>query len=148
MMCIIIFFTIVALLYHVVIRDQAGRLRQSVSLQARRVNVIVINDDHHRSNAADNRTNGGATLGQVCNDDANETGDQMANIKDVIRNMLLGLIMQRHIIERMEENGSINVENEYEESDEETVIDFCEDNPPSYQNTVKSEGSSSDDDEI
>ena len=148
MMCIIIFFTIVALLYHVVIRDQAGRVRQSVSLQARRVNVLVINDDHHHSNAADNRTNSEATPEQVCLDDANETGDQMTNINDVIRNRLLGLIMQRHIMERMEENGSINVENEYEESDEEAVIDFCEDNPPSYQNTVKSEESSSDDDEI
>ena len=148
MMCIIIFFTIVALLYRVVIRDQAGRVKQSVNLQARRVNIIVVNDDHHRSTAADNRTNGGATLGQVCHDDANEAGDQMTNINDVIRNRLLGLIMQRHLIERMEENGSINEENEYEESDEGTVIGLSEDNPPSYQDTVKSEESSSDDDEI
>ena len=100
-MCIIIFFTIVALLYHVVIRDQAGRVRQTVSLQARRVNVIVINDDHYCSNAADNRTDSGAALVQVCHDDANETGDQMAIINDVIRNRLLNVIMQRHIIERI-----------------------------------------------
>ena len=43
----------------------------------------------------------------------------------------------------MEGNSGINIGNEYEESNEENVIG--EDNPPSYQNTVKREESSSDD---
>ena len=121
-----------------------------MNLQARRVNIIVVNDDNHRSTSAGNRTDSGATLGHVChenNNDANEAGDQMTNINDIIRNRLLGLIMQRHLIERMEENGSINEDNEYEESEEGTVIGLGEDNPPSYQDTVKSEDSSTDDDE-
>ena len=74
-MCIIIFFTIAPLLYRVVIRDQAGQVKQSVNLQARRVNIIVVNDDHHRSTAADNRTNSGATLRQVCHENTNDTNE-------------------------------------------------------------------------
>ena len=139
-MCIIILFTIVALLYHVVIRYQSGRVRQTFSLQARRVNVVVIRDDHSR--ATGNQTNDGAGPVQVGRDDSNGAGDQMAIINDVIRNGLLDVFMQRHIVEEMEGSSGINLGNEYEESDEENIIG--EDNSPSYQNTVKSKESSSD----
>ena len=90
------------------------------------MNVIVINDDHSR--ASENRVDDGAAPVQVCHDDANGTGDQMAIINDVIRKGLLNVFMQRHIVEGMEENSGINIGNEYEKSDEENVIG--EDNPP------------------
>ena len=67
----------------------------------------------------------------------------MAIINDIVRNGLLNVFMQRHTVEEMEGNSGINLGNEYEESDEEIVIG--EDNSPSYQNTVKNEESSSDD---
>ena len=149
-MYFIIIFTITALLYRVVIRDQAGRVKQSVNLQARRVNIIVVNDDHHRSTSTGNRTERGATQQHVCHEndnDDNEAGDQITNINDIIRNRLLGLIMQRHLIDRMEENGSNDEEGEYEESEDGTVIGLGEDNPSSYQDIVKDEDSSTDEDE-
>ena len=47
----------------------------------------------------------------------------------------------------MEENGSNDEEREYEESEDGTVTGLGEGNPPSYQDIIKEEDSSTDEDE-
>ena len=61
-------------------KDQAGRVKQSVTLQARRVNINIINDDHHQSTSTGNKTEGGATQQHVCHE--NESDDDEATIKE------------------------------------------------------------------
>ena len=149
-MYLIIVITISALLYRVIMRDQAGRVKQSVMSQARRVNIIIINDDHHQSTSTDNKTEGGATQQHVCQEeesDNDEVTEQRANINDIVRNRIMGLLMHRHLIDRLRESRDNNKEGEYEESDDETVVEHDEVDPPAYQDVVKVENSSTDDDE-
>ena len=131
-------------------RDQAGRVKQSVTLQARRVNIIIINDDHHQSTSTGNKTEGGATQQHVCHENDNdddEANDQRTNINDIIRNRLMGLIMHRHLIDRLRESSDNDEEGEYEESEDETVVGQGEGNPPAYHDIIKEENSSTDEDE-
>ena len=111
-------------------------------MQARRINVVVIQDDHSRTTGNQTSDNTGPV--QVGHEESNGAGDQTIII-DVIRDGLLDVFMQRHMVEEVEGNSDINLGNEYEESesDEENVI--SEDNSPSYLNTVKTEETSSDD---
>ena len=90
-------------------RDKAGRVKQSVMLQARRVNIIIINDDHHQSTSTGNKTKGGATQQHVCHENDNdddEANNQRTNLNDIIRNRLMGLIMHRHLIDRLRESSN------------------------------------------
>ena len=131
-------------------RDQAGRVKQSVTLQARRVNIIIVNDDHHQSTSTGNKTEGGATQQHVCHENDNdddEANDQRTNINDIIRNRLMGLIMHRHLIDRLRESSDDDEEGEYEESEDETVVGQGEGNPPAYHDIIKEENSSTDEDE-
>ena len=141
-MCIILLFSIMVLLIHVVIRDQSGQVRRTFSLQARRINVVVIQDDHSRTTGNQTSDNTGPV--QVGHEESNGTGNQTI-ISDVIRDGLFDIFTQRHMIG--EGNSGIDLGNEYEEdeSDAENVI--VEDNSPSYLNTVKTEETSSDDGE-
>ena len=149
-MYLIIVFTISALLYRVIMRDQAGRVKQSVTLQARRVNIIIINDDHHQSTSTDNKTEGGATQQHVCHEEENDNDDvteQRANINDIKRNRIMGLIMHRHLIDRLRESSDDYEEGEYEESKDETVVGQGKGNPPAYHDIIKEENSCTDEDE-
>ena len=65
-MYLMIIITISALLYKIIMRDQAGRVKQTITLQARRVNVVIINDDPTQSSSTGNKTKGGATQQHVC----------------------------------------------------------------------------------
>ena len=123
-------------------------MRQSISLQARRVNIIIINDDHHQATSTNNKTEGGATQQHVCQEEGSyndEITEQRANINDVVRNRIMGLLMHRHLINRLRENRDNNIEGEYEESDDETVVGHDEADPPAYRDVVKEENSSTDD---
>ena len=149
-MYLIIVFTITALLYRVVIRDQAGRVKQSVTLQARRVNIIIVNDDHHQLSSTGNKTEGGATQQHVCHENENDDDEaehQRTNINDIIRNRLMGLIMRRHLIYRLRESHDDSEKGEYEKSEDEAVIGQGEGNPPAYHDIIKEENSSTDEDE-
>ena len=135
-MYLIIVITISALLYKVIMRDQAGRVKQSVTLQARRVNIIIINDDHNQSTSTDNKTEGRATQQHVCQEEESgddEVAEQRADINDIVRNRIMGLLMHRHLINRLRESRDNDEEGEYEESDNETVVGHDEVDPPAYE---------------
>ena len=149
-MYLMIVITISALLYKIIMRDGAGRVKQTIILQARRVNVVIINDNHTRSTSTGNKTKDGASQQHVCQveeSDDDEPTEQQADINDIVRNRIMGLLMHRHLINRIRESRENNEEGEYEESDDETVINTDEVDPPAYNNIVKEEAASTDDDE-
>ena len=59
----------------------------------------------------------------------------------------MGLLMHRHLINRLKESRENYEEGEYEESDDETVINTDEVDPPAYSDIVKEEASSTHNDE-
>ena len=59
----------------------------------------------------------------------------------------MGLIMHRHLIDRLRESSDNDEEGEYEESEDETVVGQGEVNPPAYHDIIKEENSSTDEDE-
>ena len=56
----------------------------------------------------------------------------------------MGLVMHRHLINRLRESRENNEEGEYEESDDETVINADEVDPPAYSDIIKKEANSTD----
>ena len=130
-------------------RDGAGRVKQTITLQARRVNVVIINDDHTQSTSTGNKTKGGASQQHICQveeSDDDEATEQQADINDIVRNRIMGLLMHRHLINRLRESRENN-KGEYEESDDKTVIGHDEVDPPAYSDNVKGEANSTDNDE-
>ena len=131
-------------------RDQAGGVKQNITFQAWRVNVIIINDDHTQSTSTGNKTKGKANQQHICQveeSDDDEATEQQADINDIVRNRIMGLLLHRHLINRLRESRENNEEGEYKESDDETVINTDEVDPPAYNNVVKEEANSTDNDE-
>ena len=117
-MYLVVVITITALLYKIIMRDGTGRVKQTITLQARRVNVVIINDNHTRATSTGNKTKDGASQQHVCQveeSDDDEPNEQQPDINDIVRNRIMGLLMHRHLINRLMESRENNEEGEYED---------------------------------
>ena len=145
-MYLVVVITITALLYKIIMRDGTGRVKQTITLQARRVNVVILNDDHTHATSACNKTRDWARqqhIIQVEDSEAEECNEQQADVNDIVRSRIIRYLMHRHLLNRLRDS-----EGEYVESDEETVINNDEIDPPDYEDVVKEEViNTTDDDE-
>ena len=83
-------------------------LKQNPDIKKLRIN-------HHQLTSTGKKIEGGATQQHVCHENDNdddEAGDQRTNINDIIRNRLMGLIMHRHLIDRLGESSDNDEEGE------------------------------------
>ena len=148
-MYLMVIITITALLYKLIARDGMGRVRQTVTLQAKRVNVVILNDDHTNATTTGNKTRNWARQQHICqveDSEAEESNEQQDDDNDIVRSRIIRYLMHRHLLNRLRENREDN-EGEYVESDDETVINTDEVDPPAYNDIVKEEAASTDDDE-
>ena len=77
-MYLVVFVTVTALLYKLIVKDGLGRIRQTVTLTAKRVNVVILNDDHTNATTAGNRTKNWARQQHICqveDNDAEESNE-------------------------------------------------------------------------
>ena len=138
-MYLVVFITVTALLYKLIVKDGLGRIRQTVTLKAKRVNVVILNDDHTNATTTGNRTRNWARQQHICQvedsdaEESNEHVSEQDDNNDLGRGRLINYLVHRHFLSRLEGSG------EYEEAGEETMSNDEMNKPPAYEDAVKEE---------
>ena len=138
-MYLVVFITVTALLYKLIVKDGLGIIRQTVTLAAKRVNVVILNDDHTTATTSGKRTRNWARQQHIClveDSDAEESDEHASeqdNDNDHGRGRLINYLVHQHFLSRLVDNW------EYEEADEETISNDEMNKPPAYEGAVKEE---------
>ena len=139
-MYLVVFITVPALLYKLIVKDRLGRIRQTVTLKAKRVNVVILNDNHTNATTTGNRTRNWARQQHICQvedseaEESNEHVSEHDDDNDLVRGRLINYLVHRHFLSRLEGSGG-----EYVEADEETISNDEMNEPPAYEDAVKEE---------
>ena len=85
---LVVFITVTALLYKLV-KDRLGRIRQTVTLKAKRVNVVILNDDHTNATTTSNRTKNWARQQHICQVEDSEAEESNEHVQNRMMAMTL-----------------------------------------------------------
>ena len=124
---------ITTLLYQLIWKEKEGRVRQSISLQAKKVNIVLVKNDHHRISSGTNKMEESAIQQPPAQREDNT--DQQTNINNDMR--IIRLLMRQQSINRIRDR-------EYEELCNGNDTGRDEVDSPRYKDFIKSEIDSSD----
>ena len=124
---------IASLLYQLIWKRKEGRVRQSISIQARKINIVMVNNEHQPMSSDTHKVEESATQQPPVQNEDNT--DQLTNINNDMR--ILRLLMHQQSVNKLEDN-------EYGESCNNNDTGRDEIDSPRYKDFIKSEIDSSD----